>query len=51
MEVWENGGLDARLVFVYDAGIVWRVFIFAGSGLVLWRQPVDVVISQPCQKC
>ena len=23
VEVWEKGEMDARLVFVYDAGVVW----------------------------
>ena len=37
MEVLEKGG-DARLVFIYDVGVVGRVLVFAGSGLVLLCQ-------------
>ena len=38
MEVLESGGIDALLVFVYDVGVVRRVFVFAQSGLVMLRR-------------
>ena len=51
MEVLESGKVNARLVFVYDVGVVGRVFVFAGRGLVLLRQQAMVVASSQCQRC
>ena len=45
VEVLESGGIDARIIFVYDVGFVGWVFVFAGRGLVMLRQQAEVVVS------